>query len=1058
MSANSLLSILHISDFHFTRRRIRDQEIVVDALTKDLAGLCIGHRRPDIVMFTGDLVNAGGTDRHEEAYDFLLSRVSAATGCSDERIFIVPGNHDVAQAVVDSSRDVHLEWRSQSNDMAAINSLFEKNAFQDIAARKFAAYHELERYLSETMLKHRNVFATVYHIDHLNVDIVVLNTSMLSTGGHKDLGADEGKLALPEYAVLDALKALTQDSYRIFTTHHPFEMLSESAARYLRGAIQEHAHLHVFGHRHDPLTVKMSSYKGELFSDQAGAVFTQRKNAYIGYSLIVVDRTTNYYETHLRTYFDDRKLFDEARDIVEQGRFYSSQESREFWRGIATPVDDAKLREHLAGKCLSALKAEQTTALGNRDVHEMFVSPPMSRTAVQHVSGDETKNMVETAVAFENLVSEEGSVIIYAAPEYGRTTVLRELQYRLLSEAAILKVPRLPILVDFSDIKHNFSSLLRVVKSRAVVPLDDVDVESLLKLGHVCILLDDVVFGDAKRVSILREFVSRYPKVRYILSSPKMSAAPYGAQVVPEMPIHFDFVELRVLRRRDMRQLVAKFNSGGDVDVVLDRLQSEFREINLPFTAANGSILMAIYEEHSGFRPINRSVLIEQFIDTTLRKAEIEQSQRVTFDYANKTALLAHLAAWMAGENNYIPNVDAVREKIRSYLDSVGLNASIDALMTEFLTARIFVSRSEDRLSFRYRAVLEYFVAMQMLNDQTFKAWVMEDVRYLQFTNEIQYYSGKLRNDASLVDEIGNRFTALLQQLEASDGAIDLGQLATLELPAKNTSLSVDHLAKQLSATPLSEEQRDEELQTELPRDVEGRQEVFRPQIDDPGQRLLVSLFLYSGVIKNMELIADAEKRRHLAAVWKGWAAFLHMSLSVVAELARHRRIRINGVLYELNAPIAMSDAELARLIALGMPTGVSRLVAATLGTEKLERQLVEPQLDSPQQPLVYEFFRAALIADLRLASTPGALQAAMDALRSSAYLSESLIWKIADLRRLDRLQQKHFEQIVTRLAGAIAELKGGQKSAQDDERNRQIQRLEKEGLVLRLRRQSEGD
>lgn len=317
----SLISILHISDFHFTKRRLRDQEIVVDALIKDLETLCIGHRRPDVVMFTGDLVNAGGVDRHDEAYDLLFSRVSSATGCSDERIFIVPGNHDVSQKVVEETRDEHLDWREKSSDMTALNALFDSGAFTEIAGRKFAAYHELENYLSDGTLRFRNVFASVYFIEALNIDVVVLNTSMLSTGGHKDMGADESKLAVPEYAVLEAVKTLTPGSYRIFTTHHPFRMLSENAARLLQNVIQEHAHLHVFGHMHDPATVSASSFKGDLYSDQAGAVFTARKNAYIGYSLISVDRSTNLYETHLRSYFDDRKAFDEARDVVNQGRF-----------------------------------------------------------------------------------------------------------------------------------------------------------------------------------------------------------------------------------------------------------------------------------------------------------------------------------------------------------------------------------------------------------------------------------------------------------------------------------------------------------------------------------------------------------------------------------------------------------------------------------------------------------------------------------------------------------------------------------------------------------------
>ena len=139
---------------------------------------------------------------------------------------------------------------------------------------------------------------------------------------------------------------------------------------------------------------------------------------------------------------------------------------------------------------------------------------------------------------------------------------------------------------------------------------------------------------------------------------------------------------------------------------------------------------MSIYEEQSGFRPINRSVLIEQFIDTTLRKAAVEQSRRETFDYANKTALLAHVAAWMAKADDYAPPSEAVRGVMKEYLDGLGLNAPLDDLMAEFLLARIFLKRPDNRLSFRYRAVLEYFIALQMSSDAAFKAWVMNSSNF----------------------------------------------------------------------------------------------------------------------------------------------------------------------------------------------------------------------------------------------------------------------------------------------------------------------------------------
>src|SRR5260221_4595430 len=137
MSDQPILSILHISDFHYSKRKWREQEIVIEALVADLEALCIGHRRPDVIIFTGDLVNGAATDSHCDAYDRFISPVAIATNCSEERIFIVPGNHDASQAVVDANKDIHTLWREKSKDMSAINAMFEAGDFEEIAKKKF---------------------------------------------------------------------------------------------------------------------------------------------------------------------------------------------------------------------------------------------------------------------------------------------------------------------------------------------------------------------------------------------------------------------------------------------------------------------------------------------------------------------------------------------------------------------------------------------------------------------------------------------------------------------------------------------------------------------------------------------------------------------------------------------------------------------------------------------------------------------------------------------------------------------------------------------------------
>jgi predicted MPP superfamily phosphohydrolase len=1061
MPEPSLLTVLHISDFHFSKRKLREQGIVVDALIDDLKTLCIGHRKPDLVLFTGDLVHAAGADSHDEAYDFVIDRISKATGCSDERIFIVPGNHDVAWAGLEKYADEHRTWRSAlgtTDEMSRLNELHAAGAFDTAVARKFANYLDLEDYLRGDQRKGarrlHTAFATVDHVEALNLDLVSFNTAVLSTGGHKSFDKDERNLAVPEYAVIEATKAVSPGSFRIFMTHHPLGMLSEQTARYLEGEITKHAHIHLFGHMHDPQPRKIAGLKGEVLSDQSGALFTARKEYYNGYSLITVDRSNNFAETLVRSYFKDRNEFDDGIDVIEGGRWWSSQEARQHFRKIASPVDEAKFRTHLSGPALTALRKRESTAGGDCEIHDRFVAPPMRQTFLQEAISVEGQAEIEVPVAFRDIIAGDTNLILYARAEYGRTTMLRELRYQFLVAAADVRFPRLPIMIDFTDIASNADNMLRKIRGGAEATPEDNDVESLLKLGHATVLIDDVQFADTRRMKVLREFVARFPKARYLLSSPYSSATKMGACIDPEMPVRFDFVEVREFRRNDMRQLLARDERCTDVEGWLDRLQNEFREINLPFTAANGSILIEILSEKHNFTPINRSVLMEQFVDSTLRKTAIEQSRRETFDYTNKTDLLSQIAAWMARNDEYVLAKEAVRTEMKAYIDSRGLNVDLDKLLDEFLAARIFIARSDGRISFRYRGVLEYFIALRMTVDPHFKDWILEETRYLRYLNEIQYYAGKLRNDAALVDLIGERHGRIMAEALADVSGIDLNQLDSISLPRDTDDLAA--VAYEVASPPLSQQEKDEELEADFPTDAEDRQEVFRPKIEELSDRVTLSLILYSGMIKNMELITDADKRRHLSSIWYGWAVMLVTALRFAPRLAKERRIRINGALYEVRAPQGMSNTTLLRQMMLRLPHIHVRMLSNILGTEKLERQLTEPTLAEGDEPKIYDFLRTGLIADLRMAATPGAIDALATKLRDNHYLLWSLVVHVNELRRLGRMKEEHFRALEKPLAGAIANLKGGSHKTRVEEKRKQMARLARDRLMLTMKQNRE--
>ena len=1056
-----MITILHLSDYHYSKRKSREQGIVVDALIDDLKGLCIGHRKPDLILFTGDLVQAAGVDTHEEAYDSFVERVSKATGASDDRIFLTPGNHDLSRSVTEAAAAQHREWRldlGTPRELSALNDRFAAGEYDALVKEKFAHFDALEHYLGGDERLHarvaENAFVRVDHIDALDVDIVTFNTAVFSTGGSVEFEADDRNLAIPEYAVIEAMKALRPGSLRLFTTHHPLSSLSEASARYLEGQIAQHAHYHLFGHMHDPQPRNISGLRGEVFTDQAGAIFSARNEYYNGYSLITIDRQAGHTELLIRSYFKDRACFDDGVDIEKDGRWYKDQAARQHFRKIAAPVDLDRFRTHLGGQFRVQLQKEDAAPGGDAELHERFVEPPLVKTFIHPTKATDDSSEVQVPVTFDELLASDRNAIIYARAEYGRTSLLRELRYQSVTRVGELAFPRLPVIIDFADVGQNVSRVLGLVRGAAAPLPDGHDIEGLLKLGHVAVMIDDVRFDDAKRMRVLREFVEAYPKARYVFSSNMDAVYRMGVRVNPEMPVRFDFVELQELRRGNMRQLIRKFEQCDDVEGWLDRLQDQFREINLPFTAANGTILLEIFGTSGKFAPVNRAVLMEQFVEMTLEKAAANQSYRATFDFNNKVHLLSYVAAWMARENQYVPPRENVRAAMKKCLDDMGLDAPpLDELMHEFLTARIFERRSDERVAFRYRGAMEYFIAYRMTVDPSFKDWVLDDTRYLTFVNELLYYAGKTRNDPGLIDVVRGRHLEVFGKATEHLQPIDLNVFDTFILPQDEHGESIDDAANRLATPPLTQEEKDEEFDVDIPRDEEGRQEVFRPKIDNVQEALSLSLMLYSGLLRNFEHMADAKKREHLGHIWRSWATLMLDNVRFAPRIAKERKIRMNGILYELQAPKGMSDASVLKQILIRLPHATIRLIATTMGTEKLRKQLIEPDLEEGLEPKIIKMFRVGLITEMRLDETPGAVTELVGVLRGNMYLLWSFVVHLGELRRLDRIREDHVKALMSPTAGAIAQIGGGSKSERETRKRHQLVKLEREQLMLTMKR-----
>ena len=123
---------LHLSDFHFRtdknpKGKVEDynRSVVFDSLLRDLKSYPKDNNLSiDFIIITGDIAYSGRKDEYKQAKEFF-TKLLKIFGLKKNRLFIIPGNHDVDRDKIPSysklildldrseERRVGKEWRSR---------------------------------------------------------------------------------------------------------------------------------------------------------------------------------------------------------------------------------------------------------------------------------------------------------------------------------------------------------------------------------------------------------------------------------------------------------------------------------------------------------------------------------------------------------------------------------------------------------------------------------------------------------------------------------------------------------------------------------------------------------------------------------------------------------------------------------------------------------------------------------------------------------------------------------------------------------------------------------
>jgi predicted phosphodiesterase len=310
-----------------------NSEIVLKALWKDAddrASIDESLKSLDYVFITGDMAFSGAdmaaVDEYDEVYHRLITPVCQHFGVPIDRVFIVPGNHDITRSALTDETDKYEEALGTRDEITAL--LIEPS--QDV--KRAAIFSRLSnygafvnKYLPHIPLDPKTftfVVTTKAPSDSAPIRIIGLNSAWLAHGGDRDMK----KLALGEPVIRSLLGVDSPTVFTIALLHHPaaegvawYRLADKSALQSLKVGAQ----ILLSGHVHEPSVLGQWALSGSFIEVIAGSIYEKREWKSNSYNYVVFDTESGCGSSYLRRYCDDAPKGPEWQpDFIATGKEY----------------------------------------------------------------------------------------------------------------------------------------------------------------------------------------------------------------------------------------------------------------------------------------------------------------------------------------------------------------------------------------------------------------------------------------------------------------------------------------------------------------------------------------------------------------------------------------------------------------------------------------------------------------------------------------------------------------------------------------------------------------
>jgi len=788
-----MVHIIHLSDFHLNDKNLNDWKSFVQKAFFDKVKQLNIDLKQTIIVYTGDLIDKGNINVNESKNTFdvfkdeVIDVICKELSIPLERFFIVAGNHDMvrnndSERIEKGNREY---YKNYNNILSSVKDFLDKDEREGV--RRNIPFSIFNTSLYENIELYNKYIsflgsAFICEINSLKIGIACLNSSWRS---YDD--TDKDFLILGEEQLNRCSNFIKDCDIKIALMHHPLDWF-KLEKNIISDHINKDYHMLFVGHVHEAATIAQTGFSGTLFTNIAPSCTSDiRDNSKAfsnGFSFIKYDEVNKEVDCSYFKYVHDKKEFSANSKVGENGRKVFEIPNPNITsihmlieKSLKNIQDDfyKTMDEHIIAQKINVID----------NIKDAFIMPPITEQTIND------KNI--EYLTLDEICKNNKNTCIFGPQETGKTTLLYRIIRELVDEYSHIR--KIPIYIDMREMGNK--EINTCIKD--FLKCSSEEAKLLISGTHIVLLIDNLDYNELNkdRINKINKFNSENEGIRIIATTDNNIENVPSKTHIKNAVINFKNLYLRHLKSSHIKGLMTKWLPNDDNnkrEEKLEKMVYNFYSYSLPCTAMSVSLFLWS-TENSDKKPINQAVLLDIYIEIVLEKLAKDNIYRDTFDYKNKTMLLAKIAQEMlkSNEMNYAISYTKYIDIISDYIKTVGFDYEINRIADYFIERKIF-SKVSNNVKFSHSCFFHFFIAKRMENDIAFRDEVLNENYYHMFPREIDYYTGLTRNDKATLQIIYDRFKEAFDGIEEVLEQVDVDKYFTYILKNQSPHVPVAKL------------------------------------------------------------------------------------------------------------------------------------------------------------------------------------------------------------------------------------------------------------------------